>query len=332
VKGLGWLTLYNEPDSMFPHESPLIRQLFDEKRLRTQPPFAEYVRINRLALALLRERGLSDIRLVVADTVWGHPLRLERIKRCAEAFADDDVVYSYHNYSAETPGFYTGNPNWAYPGVAEEARLFCEVLGPDRELMLWEFNGAAAGFGSHFLGIGPQGTDMISSLENAVTVTHKVMTVAGLGVTGCCLWCLHDMIYLGKVHVGPMFAGLWRFKWERWYPRPYYHYYALLCRSFRADSQVLRVEGVPSGVTALATRRKEGPLVLGLLNNTPDPVTVKVHWPKPGGLQRYRVYPAIVPNEGDLPVSEQKDCPVTDGGFSADLAREELTVVQSGQS
>ncbi len=115
IAGLAWLTLYNEPDGMYPHDSPLARRIFGPQ-VDTQPPFEDYVRINREAYSLLKERGLyPEVKLVVADTVWGHPIRVERMRICAEAFADLDVVYSYHNYSSEDPALLKGNPDFAYP-------------------------------------------------------------------------------------------------------------------------------------------------------------------------------------------------------------------------
>lgn len=302
-----WLTLYNEPDSIYPHDSPLTRRVFPE-RLQKQPPFSEYVRINRETQQLLQERGLyPEVRLLVADTVWGHPMRVERIRLCADAFADLDVTYSYHNYAAEPVAWReVNNPDFAYPGMAEEAQLLRGILGPERELMLWEFNYInGTGFGSHYPGIGKYGTDLLGCVDTGAALTEKVLLAAAAGVTGVCLWCLHDVLYpyppLPKR--GPMPFGLWRYKWENWYPRPYYHYYALLCQSFRPGCQVVAVRGGGHGVTALAATQGEA-TVLAVLNRGTKPAKVAVAGLAMRPMERLRVYPDIIPDAGDLPVAE----------------------------
>ena len=165
---VSWVTLYNEPDSIYLHDSPLARAVFPADKFTNRPPFPEYVRLNRHFLGLLKEHGLYPaIRLAVADTVWGYPMRVERMTLCREAFANDDVDFSYHNYNPEDPAFYEGNPNFAYPGMAEETQLFRKILGPDRPLLLWEFNAAAKGFGAL---LSRAGTSIVKSLGNNIAI------------------------------------------------------------------------------------------------------------------------------------------------------------------
>lgn len=325
LKCLAWLTLYNEPDSIYPHDSPLSRRLFGEQ-LKTQPPFADYVRINNEAYNLLIERGLyPEVKLIVADTVWGHPMRVERMRLCAEAFKDLDVVYSYHNYSPEDPELGSANPDFAYPGMLEEQRLFREALG-DRELMLWEFNNPGPGFTSHFPGVGHHGTEILGLVETGAEISDRVMRLAALGVNGFSLWCLHDVVYLNHLHeLGPMPFGLWRFKWQNWIPRPYYHYYALLCQSFRPGSNIVRVDGETPFITALAAVQDDK-LTLGLLNTSQDVITFTVHG-LPERLTGFTVHPAMIPNIVDLPASEEASISSINGTASVALQPGELCIV-----
>lgn len=326
---VSWVTLYNEPDSLYLHDSPLVRAVFPSDKFSNRPPFSEYVRLNRHFLALLKDHGLyPDIRLIVADTVWGYPMRVERLNLCREAFADVDVDFSYHNYSSEESTFYDGNPNFAYPGMAKETQLFRQIIGPGRELILWEFNAAAQGFGAFFPGIGPHGTDMLSSFDAAITVSDKVMTVIGGGINGVCLWCFHDMLYLDSHKSGAMGFGLFRFKWQGWHPRPYYHYYALLCRSFRPGSIINRIEGTVPGITALAATQ-QGHRRVALLNSRTKATTVSLHANWPDSIRRLRVYPSMIPTEGDLPATlEDRIGPSARNRITVDLEPGELMVLE----
>lgn len=305
VSCVRWLTLWNEPDSLFLHDSPLSRRVFGEKRLAERPPWSEYVRLNREACGLLHGHGLSDTtRLVVADTVWGAPIRRERLQLACEAFGDLDVDFSYHNYNPEDQAFYAGNPDFAYPGMSAEARTFRELLGPYRELMLWEFNTAGlAGFGSHFPGAGPAGVDQIGSIAGAVDVAAKVLQGAAAGLDGFCLWCLHDMFFCHSTKAGLMNFGLWRWKQQGWLPRPVYHYYAALMQAFRPGMRLYGVRGAGSGLVTLAGERA-GECVLAVLNPGERPARVTLP-PRaaPCRIDRRRVYPGILPAAADLPVS-----------------------------
>jgi hypothetical protein len=222
---------------------------------------------------------------------------------------------------------YDGNPNWVYPGVAEESRLFREMVGADRRLMLWEFNAAGKAFGSHFPGLGSGGSDLLGGFDAGPIVCGKVMRAMQAGIEGICLWCAHDMVYMGNPNGGPMQFGLWRFKWQHWYPRPYYHYYALLCRAFRPGCVVQRIEGALPGVAALSALQA-GRCVAAFLNETPEPKRITVQGPWTGTVRRLRVYPGMIPLEGDLPAaSEEESTSDAAGQLVLELEGRELVVV-----
>jgi len=325
IRGIRWLTIYNEPDGNFLHDSRLSRAIFGE-RFGKQQLFPEYVHLNRYAAERLRERALYPaVRLAVADTVWGHPMRVERMQLCAAAFADLDVTFSYHQYAYD-PCVPNPNPDYAFPGVAEEVRLFRQLLGADRELMVWEFNRAAPGFNSHYPGTGDHGTDLLGALDTGVAVSQKVLTFLAHGVDGVCLWCLHDVFYGDWPKLGPMRFGLWRYKWEQWQPRPYYHYYAALCNAFRPGQQIVRVEPVQADVTALAAVGADG-LTVALLNPSAQPATITLQGDLPATFHRRRVYPAILPREGDLPVAETGTGAPRDNHLQLVLEPAELTIL-----
>jgi len=321
-----WLTLWNEPDTLFFHDSPLYRRIFDEKLMSTRPPWSDYVRLNRLAYAELAARGhYPGMKLLVADTTWGAQMRLERMRMSLDAFADLDVAYGYHNYNPEDLAFYEGNPDYAYAGMAAEAAAHREILGAERELMLWEFNTpGTAGFGTFFLGVGPGGEDRLSSMAGAVDVADKVLAALASGVDGCCLWCLHDMYYGGNLHIGVMHCGLWRFKGQLWLPRPLYHYYAALTGALRPGMELYPVSGCPDGMRAIVGQDAEK-RVLVLLNSTQHAQTVKAPWHGPAS--RLRIYPEILPCAADLPVSNYEPLNVADGRVTLELLPGELTVI-----
>lgn len=329
LRNLRWLTLWNEPDSLFPHDSPLYRRVFGEKKLQERPPWSEYVRANLEADVLLRERGLyPQIRLLVADTVWGAPIRRERLELSLAAFGAMDVAYGYHNYNPEVPSFYEGNPNYAYAGMAPEAALFRDLVGPDRELMLWEFNTCGiAGFHSHFPGVGPAGIEQVASVAGAVDVAAKVLAAAACGIDGFCLWCLHDMCYCGSTKPSVMRFGLWRYKTEQWLARPSYHYYAALMQAFRPGVRLLRSTGGGAAVHLLAGEY-DGKRTVAVLNARDRAVTVTIHGASAESATRRRVYPAILPAAADLPVAvEESVTPTSDGAVSLRLEPNELTIL-----
>jgi hypothetical protein len=326
---LRWLTLWNEPDSLFQHDSDLHRRVFEKHGREKRPPWPEYVRLNQLAYQELIARKLyPQLRLVVADTVWGAPMRLERMRLSCEAFGDLDVDYSYHNYSTEDLSHYKDKPDFAYAGMAAEAAAFRDLLGPQRELVLWEFNTAGlAGFGGLFPGAGPAGIEQIGSIEGAVDALAKVFLAAANGVDGFCLWCLHDMMYCGSPKGGPMRFGLWRFVWEKWLPRPIYHYYAALMTAFRPGTAIHTVTGARADLVALAGKR-DGQTTVAILNTGVAPVRVGLPCLDQGAVRR--VSPGILPPDADLPVTRDDTLTPVDGCLTCELAARELALIQSG--
>ena len=327
---LRWLTLWNEPDGLFQYDSDLHRRVFQKHARETRPDWAEYVRLNHLAYQALSARNLyPQVRLLVADTVWGAPMRLERLRLCREAFDDLDVDYSYHNYSTEVLSHYKDNPDFAYTGMAAEAATFRDLLGPQRELVLWEFNTVGlAGFGSFFPGVGPAGIDQINSIEGAVDATAKVLLAAANGVDGFCLWCLHDMIYCASPKNGAMRFGLWRFGWEGWLPRPIYHYYAALMAAFRPGTALYGVTGARDGLIALAGKH-DGQTTVALLNPGATPMRVELPWADQSAVRRV-VSPAILPPDADLPVAKEDSITPVAGRLTCDLGAHELTLIRTG--
>lgn len=328
IHNIRWLTLYNEPDSFFPHESPLSRRIFSEDIFTSRLPWSAYAAFTIETETLLKAHGLSPaVRLSTPDTVWGHPIRLERLRLAARDLGHLDISYGYHNYSSEDPAFYVDNPDFAYPGMAEEVRMFREIVGAERELVLWEFNTAGAGFNSHFPGIGLHGTDLLGTLDNAVEISDRMLTGMAQGLDGLCLWCLHDMIYCHDQRMLPMPYGLWRYKWQGWYPRPYYYYYALLCHAFRPGARLLQVQGEERNVNVVAARDEHGYTIVLLNRDTKNPTHVTVQAPAPGNATRARVYEDLLPDEGDLPLENAAPITSNNGVFSLELAPAELTVI-----
>jgi len=323
-----WLTLWNEPDSLFCHDSPLYRRIFGEGGAAARPPWADYVRLNRLAQAKLIERGLyPQVKLLVADCTWGAQMRMERMRLSLEAFADLDVAYGFHNYNPENLDFYAGNPDFAYGGMAAESGAYRELLGPDRELMLWEFNTpGTAGFSTHFLGVGPGGEDRVSSLAGGADVADKVLAGLSSGLDGCCLWCLHDMIYMNNLHVGVMPCGLWRHKVQQWLPRPIYHYYSALMAAFRPGTRLHAVGGCPAGVRAVAGVLG-GRQTLAIVNSSAIAAPLHVSWQ--GAATRLRIAPDTLPVSCDLPLSTFAPQPVSGGGITLELKPLELSVIRA---
>lgn len=320
-----WLTLWNEPDYSFSHGSELGKRLFGDKP--SPSTWEEYVRLNRLAYELLQRTGLSaTVKLVVADTVWGPVMRAERMELALAAFGDLEVAYSYHTYSHEGDAGSKANPDYYYLGMEEEAARFRELLGPERELVCWEFNTSGVeGFGTYFAGIGPQGEDRISSVRGAVDLADKVLSGMAGGVEGLSLWCLHDMIYGGMENPRLMEFGLWRFKRQNWYPRPIYHYYAPLVAAFRPGVYVHRVVCKTPGLKAIAARAGEGE-ILALLNTGDVELQVPVRLPADASLVRIR--PSQLPAFSDLPLHTR--LPAKQALSPLVLESGELTFVSSG--
>ena len=299
---VAWLTLYNEPDSFFLHESKLARTLFGQNFAKSKLRWKDYVNICRYADRRLREQGLYPrVRLALPDCVWGHPMRRERLELALRDLGDLDAGIAYHQYNPEYPEFYT-SANYAYPGMRQETTLFRKLVGPRRELICWEFNGAGVGFGNTFPGVGRNGEDLLGSFAGAVEITDKILTAFNHGVDGMCVWCLSDGPYLPVIKEPTsslMKFGLWRFKHEGWLLRPYYHYFAALCQSLRPPGQLLHVTGVNKQVSAVALREPKR-TTLAVLNKSATPVTVTANLPAHGRL--LRVVPTqLSPQDAKVP-------------------------------
>lgn len=327
IQTISWLTLFNEPDSLFAHESPLYRQLFGENAVQEKPAWDAYVDLHLRTAELLKERGFSPkVQLIVADTVWGHSMRKERLEMAIAAFAEHDVAYSYHNYSPEEKEARDWI-NASYPGMGPEARMFHEIVGPERELILWEFNNAGPGFHAFFPGLGPGGQELLGSLDNAVVVTDKVLSALANGTDGVCLWCVCDSYYGCGAQNGPMGFGLWRFKWQGWLPRPYYHYYAALCRAFRPGMQIHQRKEMAQPLNALAASHKTGHTV-AILNRGNDATAVHIEFPRAGVISLERITPELLPTPGDMPLENREIVAKNQEDYERIIAPRELVIVR----
>mgnify|MGYP001809836575 CR=1 FL=1 len=283
-----WLTLYNEPESPFPHDSPLMRRVFGAERLSKWHTWEDYVRLNHGAIARIAAAGL-DVQLAVADCVWGAQVRRERMERAAAEFHSAPVCYSYHNYNPESREFYAGgNPDYAYAGMREEAAHFRALVGPEAPLVTWEFNLAGTGFGSHFPGVDERGSLALEAPDGGARIADKVLRAIQGGVDGLSIWCMGDMHYMPTPqHHGVMRFGLWRYKWENWTIRPYAHAYALLCQTLRPGIVFRAVEGGTATVHAVAGAGPGG-RVVAIVNtgDAPADVTLAMTGGWPAGTAR----------------------------------------------
>ncbi len=333
VEGLdnvAWVCLFNEPDSMYAHQSDIYRAVFGEEAMAKRPPWSDYVAKNLWTQEELIRRGLyPQVRLVVADTVWGHPIRRDRIELAARDFAPVDVQYSYHHYNPDFPEYYD-KPEYAYPGVAPEAQQFRHLLGSDRELLVWEFNNAGPGFGGFFPGTGRYGEDLNGSLAGGVELADKVLTALANGIDGMCLWCICDSYYNCGTKTGPMRFGLWRFRWEGWKPRPIYYYYTALMHTLRGGMRLHAVESDNEGVMALAGTDGKAWRV-AVLNRRSVPIRTALQFPATGRLERLRVYPEKLPTKDEMPVSDWEPIPADGKNVDLDLRPAELTIVRTAE-
>ncbi|MCG3148737.1 MAG: hypothetical protein PCFJNLEI_02182 [Verrucomicrobiae bacterium] len=314
-----WLTLGNEPETQFPHDSPLTREIFGADRVTQRAlDWADYVNFNRAALARLATRGLAnDVRLVVVDAAWGGQMRRERMALGAAAFPTEPVGFSYHHYNPEDPAFYRGAPPaFAYQGMAEEAARFRRLVG-DRELVIWEFNNAGKGFGTHEPGTNARGENVIDAVEAGAELSWKVITALAHGVDGLCLWHMHD----SDVN----HFGLWRWREGQYRCKPIWFYYAALCRLFQPGQIVVPVTGGDSSVAAVATRAATGECRLAVVNCAPTPTGVWVELPVAADWQQQRIAPPGLAERDETQVTH--GTPVTSAEF--ELAPWELVTFSS---
>jgi hypothetical protein len=277
--------------------------------------WSDYVAACRYAVELFDQRGLaSEVRLAAPDCVWGHPMRVERLTRAACDLADLDIGYAYHNYNPEWPEFYTGNPDFAYPGVRAESRLFREIVGPDRELVCWEFNGAGKHFGHAFPGVGRFGEDLLGSVRHASDITDKILCALAEGVDGMCLWCIADGPYWPWVKDPVMEFGLYRWKGRGWEPKPYWYYFTALCNRLRPGMQRLQLADLHADapVSALALG-KGGKLAAAIANKTAVTQSVELRLPRCAReATLLRVYPGVFPTPDLSPIGNPEPVALTD--------------------
>ena len=307
IASVGWVTLFNEPDGFVPHESPLYRRIFGDRADAANKTWADFAAASRYAVELFEKRGLApEVRLATPDCVWGHPMRVERLTLAARDLADLDVDYAYHNYNPEWPGFYTDNPDFAYPGVRGETRLFRQIVGPGAQLVCWEFNGAGKHFGHAFPGVGEFGEDILTSVQHASAITDKIMIALSEGADGMCLWCVADGPYWPWCREPVMQFGLYRWKRFDWEPKPYWYYFTALCNHLRPDMDRLKITHLRADapVNALAMG-KGGQLTAAIINKTPVAQSVGVKLPRPAGRATVlRVYPGAFPTHDLAPISQ----------------------------
>jgi len=302
-----WLTVYNEPETVFPHDSPLMRRLFGDACVDGKTDWEMLVDIWRETQDLLTARGLyPHIKLAVPDCVWGSRVRYERMALAAAVFADRDVTFSVHAYSPEDTSTQPADPahqrDWHYPGMAREASDFRAKVGPERQMLLWEYN--LEGIGGHtsfFPGVNRFGVHVLETIDAGPEILEKTILAVQGGYDGTCLWCLSDMLYCEGAG-GVMTLGMWRFKHARWYPRPHYYYFSPLCQHFRRGMRLLDIAGAEHPVLALAARGKAETVVV-LLNRGEAAESVSVAGLPSGEIARLRVHPGVIPyRDGDLPL------------------------------
>lgn len=329
-----WLTIFNEPETVFPHDSPLMRRIFGDARVDGLTNWTGLVELWRLAQERLEALALYPaIKLAVPDCVYGSPVRYERLRLAAQEFATGDVSFAVHCYSPEDQ---SGQPqtveqqrDWGYPGMAREAADFRALVGPDREMILWEYN--LEGLGGRtplFPGVNRWGVPVMETLDTGPEVLEKSLLALQHGYDGVCLWCLSDLRYCEDPGAD-MQVGLWRYKQARWYPRPHYYYYAPLCQLFRGGMQRLPVVGAVTPVFALAAAGPAATVAV-LLNRGTAPQALRLAGLPSGTVQRLRIHPdTFPPLDGDLPLDHWVPAArAADGALELELLPREATYLQ----
>ena len=315
---IDWLTLFNEPESIFRQDSALSRTIFGEAPgLHT---WDEYVTLNRLAMKLLAAEGLDGIRMAMPDSAWGGQMRKERMELTVAAFPDSDINLSYHHYNPDDPNFnQKAPPAFQYDGMREEVERFRRLAGPDRQLVIWEFNNAGDGFGSHDPGRDVQGRNVLEVPEAGAKLANRILLALHYGVDGLCLWHMHDSD-VNKF-------GLWRNREEGFVVKPYWHYFALLCHSFRAGQRVLPLTAPPVPFAILATRDDGGRVRVAVLNDSDQEESIELDLPARGKMRVQRLDPSVLPPpEQEDPFCLESET-VVDGRLQLELKPWELVVI-----
>jgi hypothetical protein len=296
-----WLSLFNEPDSMYAPDTDFEREMGkDDKML----PWSEYVIKHKNVISMLKQRGLDEqIRVVVADSVWPYKRRVERLKLSAADFKGNDVGFSFHHYVPEDPLFFAHpeSAKWQPPVLNEEISGYRNLVGTDSELICWETNNVGYGMSAVSPGSTRLGEDVHGTMENAVSIARKVLIMLANGVDGVCQWCVGDMFYGGNLKLGLMNFGLWRYKWENWMPRPVYFYYSALMQTFRPGSVLYPLTGLPENIVGLALKNKDGWNIV-LLNA--NDATAKISLEVNKAISVLRVSSNTIPSRADCAMRE----------------------------
>ncbi|CAN5455369.1 hypothetical protein BH09VER1_BH09VER1_36470 [soil metagenome] len=306
-----WLTLFNEPEAFYVPDTPLEEEMLAAGFGGGQP-WAGYVTKHLGALELLEQRGLTgQIRLILADTAWPPQRRAERLELSARDFGGYPVAYSFHHYVPSDPEFFDRPEaaRWKPLPLEEEMQGYRTAVGPEAELIVWEYNNFGYGATPAWPGTGSRGEDFLGTFECAVATTGKTLKILSSGVDGLSHWCAGDMFYRSGLPQGVMYCGLWRYKWEDWAPRPNFFYYAALIEAFRPGALLHALGNVPEGLVGLAARLADG-WVVALLNPTERSVEVAVDFPATA--RRLRVSPSRLPRRPDIPIraTPENDLPL----------------------
>jgi hypothetical protein len=336
IHAIRWLTIFNEPETVFPHDSPLMRRIFGDARVDGPTRWDDLVELWQLAQERLEALGLySHIKLAVPDCVYGSPVRYERMRLAAETFPGTNVDFAVHVYSPEDQGDQPQTEeqqrDWGYPGMAREAADFRSLVGPDRRMILWEYN--LEGLGGRtpwFPGVNRQGVAVMETPEAGAQILEKTILAINHGYDGACLWCLTDMLYC-ESPAQVMQVGLWRFKHALWYPRPHYYYFAPLCRVFRPGMTLAPLDGVEAPLLAMAARHNEE-MVAVILNRGHAVRQVCLRGWK-GTASRLRVHPDVIPaTGGNLPLDDWLPRgPAQDGSLHMELLPGEATFLRTAE-
>ncbi len=334
ITAVRWLTIFNEPETVFPHDSSLMRRIFGDERVDGPTNWDGLVELWQIAQERLETLSLyPHVKLAAPDCVYGSPVRYERMRLAAETFASVDIDFAVHVYSPEDPA---GQPqdeahkrDWGYPGMAREAADFRNLVGPDRRLILWEYNlEGLGGRTSLFPGVNRKGVGVLESPEAGAQILEKTILAINHGYDGACLWCLTDMLYCESA-AQAMQCGLWRFKSALWYPRPHYYYYAPLCQLFRAGMILVPVEGAAAPVLAMAAR--QGKETVAVILNRGDSLQKIYLQDWANSARRLCIYPDAIPaTGGDLPLDEWEELPKNPGSsLQFDLRPGEATFIRT---
>lgn len=272
LKNVKYLCLMNEPDN-------------DPTR-----PVAvdEFVRLNRLLDQTLRERGLRDeVFLLGADDCSGGPLEASAWFRQVVAqgveYCDGLSVHTYkHEY---TPGL--------APWLQQRKELLREIEPdrPPKPILITEF-----GYGG----------ETFKNWENhryeyGLFLADFAITALREGASAALMWCLMDTYYSDRDEHQQQW-GLWRYRDQRWEPRPGFYSWSLLTRYTRPGSRVVAVDVDPPAhaVRAVALVSPEGALTLLAANRYQRPlkITMEAGLDREAPLRLYRYTRESIPVPG----------------------------------